>query len=215
MLADAVALIRAGQTDLALNLLQTALPDLPPEEQRSARRYAGLACYFAARWSEALEYFLVVAADSEIPEDHFNIAMCQVKLGQIEPAHATWERVFALSYEHQDAPETSSFFEKKLMFARALLEAGAADARGLDLVGRQLMGFFTVNHTTDASFWGIRRVPAFESVLDATREFYRAMGKPAAEWSAYLDVIAGDLDEEGREAVDQMREYALPPSSAE
>ena len=206
-ITDAVALIRAGQTDKALNLLESALPDLPPEAQPEARKYAGLACYFAERWAEALEYFKAVAEGSEIPEDHFNVAMCLARLGEIEPAHAAWERVFALSYEHQDAPESSSFFEKKLMFARALLDTGAPDPRGLDLVGRQLMGFYTTNHITDPSFWGMRRVPDFESVLSATREFYRGMGKPESEWGAYLDGIVGELDEEGRALAEGMRRY--------
>ncbi len=206
-IADAVALIRAGQTEKALNLLEAAIPDLPPEARQEARKYAGLACYFAERWPEALAYFTAVAEESAIPEDHFNVAMSLVKLGEIEPAHTAWERVFTLSYEHQDAPESSSFFEKKLLFARALLDARAPDPRGLDLVGRQLMGFYTTNHITDPGFWGMRRVPDFESVLAATREFYRGMGKPEAEWGAYLDGIVGQLDEEGRALAEGMRGY--------
>lgn len=203
--SDAVALIRAGQTDHAINLLQAALPDLEPEQQRRAHTYAGLACYFAQRWSDALTHFQVVAKDSEVPEDHFNVAMCQARLRQVEEAHATWQRVFELSYAQQDAPETSSFFEKKLIFARLLKEAGACDERGLDLVARQLMGFFTTNRVTDASFWGIRRVPPFEAVLETTRDYYRAMGKSAAEWLAFLDGIARQVDDEGREFIETMR----------
>jgi tetratricopeptide (TPR) repeat protein len=204
--SDAVALIRSGQTDLALNLLRAALVDLPAEDRPTAHKYAGLACYFAARWGEALEHFQQAAEGSEIPEDHFNVAMSQVRLGQIEQAHATWQRVFDLSYAHQDAPESSSFFEKKLLFARSLREAGACDARGLDLVARQLMGFFTTNHITDASFWGIRRVPPFEAVLETTRDFYRAMGKTEGEWHDFLNGIAPQVDEEGREYIESMRE---------
>lgn len=204
--SDAVALIRSGQTDLALNLLHAALVDLPPDQRRLAHKYAGLACYFAARWGEALEHFQQVAEGSEVPEDHFNVAMCQVRLGQIEEGHATWQRVFDLSYAHQDAPETSSFFDKKLLFARALRDAGACDGRGLDLVARQLMGFFTTNHITDASFWGIRRVPPFEAVLETTRDYYRAMGKSEDEWREFLDGIAAQVDEEGRELIGTMRE---------
>jgi tetratricopeptide (TPR) repeat protein len=203
--SDAVALIRAGQTDHAINLLQAALPDLEAGQQRRAHTYAGLACYFAQRWSDALTHFQVVAEDSEVPEDHFNVVMCQTRLGKVEEAHSAWQRVVDLSYAHQDAPETSSFFEKKLMFARLLKEAGACDERGLDLVARQLMGFFTTNRVTDASFWGIRRVPPFEAVLETTRDYYRAMGKPAAEWLAFLDGIARQVDDEGREFIETMR----------
>jgi hypothetical protein len=68
--------------------------------------------------------------------------------------HQEWERVFALSDEQQAAPETSTFFQKKLLFARALRDANACDGRGLDLRERQLMGFYTHYHVTDASFWG-------------------------------------------------------------
>lgn len=204
--ADAVALIRAGQTDQAVNLLLTAVPDLPAEEHQRALSYAGLACYFAERWADALGYFEQAAADSEVPEDHFNVAMCLIRLDRIEEAHSAWQQVFDLSYAHQDAPETSSFFEKKLMFARALRDAGACDARGLDLVARQLMGFFTTNHITDASFWGIRRVPPFEAVLETTRDYHRAMGKPESDWTAFLDGLAPEVDEEGRALLATMRD---------
>lgn len=203
--ADAVALIRAGQTDQAVNLLQTALPDLAQEFQRKGRSYIGLANYFAERWAPALEAFAVAAQGSEVPEDHFNQAMAEVKVGEIEAAHASWQRVFDLSYAHQDAPETSSFFQKKLMFARLLKEANACDPRGLDLLERQLMGWYTHHHITDASFWGIRKVPAFEDVLDLTREYYRAMGKSEAEWGALLDSIAPEIDDEGRAFLETMR----------
>ena len=205
VLADAVALIRAGQTDQALALLETALPDLPAEFHRKAHTYAGLACYFAERWSDAFRYFSTAAAGSEIPEDHFNLAMAQVRMGEIEAAHATWQRVFDLSYAHKNAPETSSFFEKKLLFAKLLRDAGACDERGLDLVARQLMGWFTNYHITDAGYWGIRRVPGFEEVLSTTRDYYRAMGKSEAEWQALLDKIAEEVDEEGREFLETVR----------
>ena len=91
------------------------------------------------------------------------------------------------------------------MFARALRDAGACDARGLDLLERQLMGFFTNYRITDASYWGIRKVPAFEDVLGTTLDYYRAMGKTEAEWLALLDSIAGQVDEEGEAFVDTLR----------
>ena len=148
----------------------------------------------------------VAAQDSQIPEDHFNQAMAEVKVGSIEEAHASWQRVFDLSYAHQDAPETSSFFQKKLMFARLLKDAGKCDERGLDLLERQLMGWYTHHHITDASFWGIRKVPAFEEVLDLTREYYRAMGRTQAEWSALLDSIGPEIDDDGRAFMETMRQ---------
>jgi tetratricopeptide (TPR) repeat protein len=203
--ADAVALIRAGQTDQAVNLLQAAIPDLPPDQHRKAHSYTGLACYFAERWAEALSFFTIAARDSEIPEDHFNQAMAQVKLGDVEGAHASWQKVFDLSYAHQDAPETSSFFQKKLMFARLLKEAGKCDGRGLDLLERQLMGFYTNYHITDASYWGIRKVPAFEDVLDLTRDYYRAMGRSQEEWNKLLDSIAPEIDDDGRAFMETLR----------
>jgi len=203
--ADAVALIRNGQLEQAVNLLQVAVPGLPPEHHRKAHSYTGLAFYFSERWADALTYFTIAATGSEVPEDHFNQAMAQVKLGDIEGAHTTWQRVFDLSYTHQDAPGTSSFFQKKLMFARLLRDAGACDARGLDLLERQLMGFFTNEHITDAGYWGVRKVPAFEDVLDTTRDYYRAMGKTEDEWLALLDSIAEQVDEDGRAFVEGLR----------
>jgi len=203
--ADAVALIRNGQLEQAVNLLQTAVPGLPEEHHRKAHSYTGLAYYFSERWADALGYFMLAARGSEVPEDHFNQALAQVKLGDVEGAHATWQRAFDLSYTHQDAPETSSFFQKKLVFARALRDAAACDARGLDLLERQLMGFFTNYRITDASYWGIRKVPAFEDVLGTTRDYYRAMGKTEEEWLARLDSIAGQVDEEGQAFVDTLR----------
>jgi hypothetical protein len=91
------------------------------------------------------------------------------------------------------------------VFARALRDAGACDARGLDLLERQLMGFFTNYGITDASYWGIRKVPAFEDVLSTTRDYYRAMGKTEAEWLAALDSNAGQVDEEGQKFIDTLR----------
>lgn len=206
VLADAVALIRSGQTDQAVNLLQIAMPDLASDMRRKAQTYIGLANYFAERWAEALTAFKLVAQGSEIPEDYFNQAMAEVKVGEIEAAHLSWQRVFDLSYAHQEAPETSSFFQKKLMFARLLKEAGACDERGLDLVERQLMGWYTHHHITDASFWGIRKVPAFEDVLDLTREYYRAMGKSQDDWSALLDSIGPEIDDDGRAFLETLRQ---------
>ena len=146
------------------------------------------------------------AAGSDIPEDHFNQAMAQVQVGDIEGAHATWQRVFDLSYAHKEAPETSTFFQKKLLFAQLLRDAGACDARGLDLLTRQLMGFYTNYRVTDASFWGIRGVPAFEDVMLTTRDYYRAMGKPAEEWATLCDTIAGQVDEEGAAYCAELRD---------
>jgi tetratricopeptide (TPR) repeat protein len=205
--ADAAALIRAGQYAQAVNLLQAAVPDLPAEYQRKAHSHTGLACYFGGHWSDALGHFMLAANGSQVPEDHFNQAMAQVRLGDIEGAHASWQRAFDLSYTHQDAPESSTFFEKKLMFAQLLRDAGACDARGLDLLERQLMGFYTNYRITDASYWLMRGVPAFQDVLQTTRDYYRAMGRPEAEWQALCDAIGDKVDEAGVACIAEMREY--------
>ncbi len=206
--ADAAALIRAGQYEQAVNLLQAAVPDLPAEYRRKAHSYTGLACYFGGQWSDALGHFMLAANGSQVPEDHFNQAMAQVRLGDIEGAHASWQRVFDLSYTHQDAPQTSSFFEKKLMFAQLLRDAGACDTRGLDLLERQLMGFYTNYRITDASYWLMRGVPAFQDVLQTTRDYYRAMGKPEAEWQALCDAIGDKVDEAGVADIAEVRNYS-------
>ena len=205
--ADAAALIRAGQYAQAVNLLQAAVPDLPAEYQRKAHSHTGLACYFGGHWSDALGHFMLAANGSQVPEDHFNQAMAQVRLGDIEGAHASWQRAFDLSYTHQDAPESSTFFEKKLMFAQLLRDAGACDARGLDLLERQLMGFYTNYRITDASYWLMRGVPAFQDVLQTTRDYYRAMGRPEAEWQALCDAIGDKVDEAGVACIAEMRGY--------
>jgi hypothetical protein len=79
-----------------------------------------------------------------------------------------------------------------------MLEVGAADELGLDLLERQLMGFFTHNRITDTHYWVSRGVPAFAEVMEATRGYYRAMGKTAAEWAALCDRVAAAVDEEGQ-----------------
>src|SRR2546422_10423204 len=84
-LAEARELIRAGRFDAAVERLVAALPDLPVEYHRQACAYAGLAHYFAERWTESLGYFQSAARRSEVPEDWFNLAMAQVKSGR-------WER---------------------------------------------------------------------------------------------------------------------------
>lgn len=197
LFTEAATLVRAGEFSQAVDLLQRALPRLGRADKLNARRYIGLAHHFAQAWTEALAQFESVAQETEVPEDHFNEAMARVQLGEIEKAHACWQRVFDLSYAHQDAPETSTFFSKKLMFAQLLRDAGACDARGLDLVERQLMGFFTNYRITDASYWGIRGVPAFQDVLLTTRDYYRAMGRSEAEWMQLCDGIAAQVDEDG------------------
>ena len=85
-----------------------------------------------------------------------------------------------------------------LMFAQLMLEVGAADELGLDLLERQLMGFFTNYHITDAHYWISRGVPAFQEVMDATRDYYRVMGKAEAEWVALCDRVAAEVDEDGK-----------------
>lgn len=195
--AEAAALVRAGSFEQAINLLQSAVPDLPVEFHRKAYSYTGLAMYLGGAYADALGYFMNAANGSEIPEDHFNQALAQVQVGDIEGAHVSWQRVFDLSYAHKEAPETSTFFQKKLIFAQLLRDTGACDERGLDLLTRQLMGFYTNYRITDGSFWGMRGVPAFEEVMLTTRDYYRAMGKPAEEWASLCDTIAGQVDEDG------------------
>lgn len=202
---EAVALIRNGQRQAAVDRLQSAIAEIPVEYHRKAHSYTGLAFYFDQRWAEALSYFTVAAEGSEIPEDHFNVAMARVKLGDIEGAHTAWQRCFDLSYAHQNAPETSTFFTKKLLFAQALADAHACDARGLDLLERQLMGFFTHHHVTDASFWGMRGVPGFEEVMESTLTYYREMGKSGAEWRALCDRVSAEVDSEGQAYCEEMK----------
>lgn len=218
ILGSATRLIRAGRQAEAVAQLMDALPMLPERWHRPVYRLAGLAWYFAGRHPEALDMFRTAAEGSEVPEDQFNVAMSQVKVGDIEGAHGSWQRCFDLSYAHQQAPETSSFFEKKLLFAEALLAAGAADERGLDLVERQLMGFFTHHHVTDPSFWAIRRVPALQEVLPLTLAYYRALGRTEGEWQALCDRVSAGADSEGQAYIAALRarfaEETGPPSPA-
>jgi len=203
---EARDLIRGGDRAAAVDRLMAALPQLSTQFQRKAWSYAGLASYFDGHWAEALPLFQQAAAESEVPEDWFNVAMTQLHMGDIEAAHVTWQRVFELNYAHQDAPETSSFFEKKLMFARLLLEVGAADPRGLDLLERQLLPFFTNNHVTDTHFWASRGVPGFNDVMTLLRQYYRALRKDSAEWAVLCDRVARAVDEDGRAFCKEIRE---------
>lgn len=209
-LAEARELIKSGEYDAAVDRLLNAIPDLPVEFHAKAYTYTGLAHYFAGRWAESLGYFQAAANGSHVPEAWFNVAMAQVKVGDIEGAHASWQRVFDLSYAHQDAPETSTFFQKKLLFATALRDAGACDARGLDLLERQLLPFFTRYHVTDASFWGLRGVPSLEEVLGLTLNYYRALGKTREDWQGLLDRVAGEVDEDGEAFCEEMKARWAP-----
>lgn len=213
-LQRAEALIREGNRRQAADELMAVLPDLEARWHPQAYTLAGLAWYFDGRYAEALGMFHAAATGSTIPEHHFNVAMAQVKVGDIEGAHASWQRCFDLSYQYQDAPATTSFFQKKLLFAEALLDAGAADPRGLDLLARQLMGFFTHHHVTDASFWAIREVPAMEAVVPLTLAYFRALGLGAAAWQAWCDEVTPALDSEGQAYMAGMREgYDIPPGA--
>jgi tetratricopeptide (TPR) repeat protein len=213
-IAEARDLIKAGRYDAAVDLLLAAIPDLPVELHRKAYTYTGLAHYFAGRWAEALGYFHAAANGSEVPEDWFNVAMAQVKVGDIEGGHVSWQRVFALSYAHQDASETSTFFQKKLLFAQALRDAGACDARGLDLLERQLLPIFANYHVTDASFWGLRGMPALEEVVGTTLDYYRALGKTRDDWRALLDGVAAGVDQEGKGYCEEMKtRWDSPPTA--
>lgn len=198
LFAEAGALIRGQEYDAAVERLMAGLAEIPPEYHAKVYRYAGLAFYFNEKWAEALGMFQVAATGSEVPEDWFNVAMAQVKLGWPDGAKETWKKVFDLSYAHQDAPETSTFFQKKLLFAQALHLAGACDELGLDLVERQLMGFYLNYHITDDHYWLSRGVPAFSEVMTTTRDYYRAMGKSESEWGALCDRVAEAVDEAGR-----------------
>jgi tetratricopeptide (TPR) repeat protein len=206
IIAEARELITRGECGLAVQRLMAAVPRLSAEFRRKAYSYAGLACYFDERFADAVGMFQAAARESDVPEDWLNMAMAQAKVGDLPGARASWQQAFDLSYAHQDAPESSSFFEKKLMFARELLLAGGADELGLDLLERQLMGFFTSNRITDTQFWASRGVPAFEEVLALTREYYRALGRSAAEWAASCDRVAAAVDESGRDYCARLRE---------
>lgn len=212
VLTEATRLIREGRRREAVDRLLAALPGLDERWQRKARSLAGLAWYFEGRHPEALGLFQAAAQGSAVPEDWFNVAMAQVQVGDIEAAHASWQRCFDLSYQHQDAPESSTFFEKKLIFAEALLAAGHPDARGLDLVERQLMGFFTHYRITDPSYWAMRGVPAFDDVLGLTRRYYEAMGRSRAEWEACCAAIAPTVDEDGQAVLEAAREAFTGPA---
>jgi hypothetical protein len=133
-----------------------------------------------------------------VPEDHFNLAMAQLKTGQLDAAEATWQRVFDLSYAHQDASESSTSFQKKALFAAGLLDAGRPGPLALDLLEQQLLPWFTNYHVTDPSFWGMRGVPALETVLTLLRRSYHGLGKTAEEWRGLCDRVATDVDSEGQ-----------------
>lgn len=209
LFAEATALIRGQQYDVAVEKLMAGIAEIPVEYHAKAYKYAGLAFYFNEKWAEALGMFQVAATGSEVPEDWFNVAMAQVKLGWPDGAKATWQKVFDLSYAHQDAPETSTFFQKKLMFAQALQLAGACDEVGLDLVERQLMGFYLNHHVTDDHFWLSRGVPAFSEVMTTTRAYYRAMEKRESEWAALCDRVAAEVDEAGKAYCQELRTAGL------
>jgi tetratricopeptide (TPR) repeat protein len=209
LFAEASELIRRERYDEAVDALMAGIPEIPVEYHAKAYRYAGLAFYFNERWAEALGMFQVAANGSEVPEDWFNVAMAQVKLGWPAGAKESWQKVFDLSYAHQDAPETSTFFQKKLLFAQALQLAGACDEVGLDLVERQLMGFYLNNHITDDHFWISRGVPAFSAVLQTTRDYYRAMGKTEAEWAGFCDRVAAQVDEQGKAYCEELKTAGL------
>ena len=197
--SEARELIQGGDRAAAVEKLVAAMPQLSPQFQHKAWSYAGLAFYFDQDWAEALKMFQRAAAESTVPEDWFNVAMSQARLGEIEAAHASWQRVFDLSYAHQDAPQTSTLFEKKLMLAQLLYDVGAADARGLDLLERQLLPFFTNYHITDTHIWASRGVPDFQEVMSLLRDYYRVLGKPEAEWRALCDMVAEKVDPHGQE----------------
>ena len=205
LLIAARDLIRTGEYRAAVDQLMAGLAELPIEFHPKAYQYAGLAFCFNREWAEAFGYFTVAAQGSEVPEDWFNIAMAQVKMGYPAGGLQTWQKVFNLSYAHPEASETSTFFQKKLIFAQALRDAGACDPVGLDLLERQLMGFYTHHHSTDAHTWGVRGVPQFFEVLDTTRDYYRLMGRPLEDWTALCDRVASAVDAEGKEYCAQVR----------
>ena len=199
LISEAVALIRGQEFDAAVEKLMAGIAELPLDYHAKAYRYAGLAFYFSGRWAEAVAMFTIAANGCEVPEDWFNVAMSQVKMGFPAGGLESWQKVFDLSCTHQDAPETSTFFQKKVLFAQALRDAGACHPVGLDLLENQLMGFFTNYHSTDAHTWGTRGVPQFDEVLKTTRDYYRLMGKSLEDWSALCDRVAAAVDEEGKE----------------
>ncbi len=209
LFAEATTLIRAGEYDAAVERLMAGIPELALKYHSKAYKYAGLAFYYSERWAEALGMFQLAANGSEVPEDWFNVAMAQVKLGWPAGAKETWQKVLHLSLAHQDAPETTTIFQKKLLFAQALQLAGVCDEVGLDLVERQLMGFYLNNHITDDHFWMSRGVPAFSEVMETTRGYYRAMGKTEAEWGALCDRVAAAVDEEGKAYCEGMKTAGL------
>ena len=197
-------LIRAGQHDEAIELLTAKLAELPDEDRPEAHNVLGLAFYFGGQYPEAFSWFAIAAQGTAIPELWFNLAMSQMKIGDLEGGLTTWQQVVDLSYSHQDAPETSTFFEKKLLFAEALAEAGLCDSRGLAIL-QELVPFYTNNHITDTQFWASRGVPTFRQVVELALRYYRGMKKSKAEWDAFLDGVEGKVDTEGRQVVGEVR----------
>ena len=198
-------LIRGGKGSDAVDALMAAIPELPAEFVSKAYSYAGLAFYFAGLWPEAMSMFTVAANGSEVPEDWFNLAMSEVKLGNIAAAHANWQKTYDLSYAHQDAPETSTFFMKKLLFAQALADAGAHGPVGLDLLERQLLPFFTNYHVTDPSFWGMRGVPDYFTVMELLFKYYRALGKTKDDWLALCNRVMPEVDSAGQAYAEELK----------
>ena len=199
LFATAETEIRGGDFPKAIGRLRGALPSLPADQARRAHRLIGLAYYFQRKYAEALPAFREAAEGTEVPEDLFNVAMTQLKLGQLDEAEATWQACFDLSYKHQQAPETTTFFEKKALFAGELLEAGRPAPLAIDLLERQLLPFFTNYHVTDPSFWAMRGVPALEIVLKLLRRAYKESGRAESEWAELCHRVADEVDAEGAE----------------
>ncbi len=197
-------LIRAGNLDQGIQLLTDKLGDLCEADRRRAHNLLGLGFFFGGRFPEAFSWFTIAAQGSEVPEDWYNVALSQLKMGDPQGALTTWQRVFDLSYRHQDAPETCSFFQKKYFFAEALKDAGVFDERGFELL-QQLVPFYLTNHITDPSFWGIRGVPSYYDVLRLMLEYYRGLDKSRAEWEEFCDRIVRSVDTEGGEFAEELK----------
>jgi hypothetical protein len=123
-IAEVRELIEAGRYDGAVDRLLAAILDLSIEFHQKAYTYLGIAHYFAGHWADSLGYFQAAANGSEVPEEWFNVAMAQVHVGDIEGSHASWQRVFDLSYAYPDASETSTFWGQVLQ-SRIADEANA------------------------------------------------------------------------------------------
>lgn len=199
MLEEQWDLFENGEYKRALEETRALLVRLSPVERRDAQRLVGRAYFELHDHRQALDWFREAADGSELADDWCRVALAATMMGNDKVASEAFEQV-RLCHQASRYSQQPGLFVHVYWYAGALCAVKEYAAARLLL--DELAQAFRRLHRTDTVFLYAHGMPFLSSVLSLALRCFRGQDAHAAG-AAWLEELAGSLDEAGQRQVGQ------------